>query len=107
VKITIKTTVFVSVALITLSTWVASEPLPVRSMAAACAGCHGTGGIAQQGMASLASRPKDVLLTKLLDFKSGAAPATIMHQLAKGYSDEQLEQLADYFSGLKIQGGQP
>lgn len=97
----------VSVALITLSTWVASEPLAVRSMAAACAGCHGTRGIAQHGMESLASRPKDVLLKKLLDFKTGAAPATIMHQIAKGYSDEQLEQLVGYFSTLKIQGGQP
>ncbi|NBO77856.1 MAG: cytochrome C, partial [Betaproteobacteria bacterium] len=27
--------------------------------------------------------------------------ATVMHQLAKGYSDAQIEQLAAYFSALK------
>jgi cytochrome c553 len=95
--------VVVSLGLIAVSAWAGPDPLQLqlRSMAASCAGCHGTGGVAQQGMESLASRPKDALLKKLLDFKSGAAPATIMHQLSKGYSDEQLEQLASYFSTLK------
>jgi cytochrome c553 len=37
----------------------------------------------------------------MLDFKTGKKPATIMHQLSKGYTDEQLEQLAGYFSALK------
>jgi sulfide dehydrogenase cytochrome subunit len=37
----------------------------------------------------------------MLDFKTGKKPATIMHQLSKGYTDEQLEQLAAYFSMLK------
>jgi sulfide dehydrogenase cytochrome subunit len=98
-------TVVVSLGLIAVSAWAGPEPLQLqlqlRSMAASCAGCHGTGGVAQQGMETLASQPKEVLLRKLLDFKSGAAPATIMHQLSKGYSDAQLEQLASYFSTLK------
>ena len=53
------------------------------------------------GNESLAGVPKDDLLKKLLDFKTGRKPATIMHQLSKGYSDEQLEQLAAYFAALK------
>jgi cytochrome c553 len=52
-------------------------------------------------MESLAGQPKDDLLKKMLDFKSGKKPATIMHQLSKGYTDEQLEQLAGYFAALK------
>jgi cytochrome c553 len=35
------------------------------------------------------------------DFKTGVRPATIMHQLAKGYTDEQIEALAAYFSAQK------
>ena len=58
-------------------------------------------GKAEQGMESLASKDKDELLQKMLDFKSGKKPATIMHQLSKGYSDEQLQQLAAYFAALK------
>lgn len=77
------------------------DPLQVRSWAAACANCHGTSGIAQPGNESLAGVPKDDLLKKLLDFKTGRKPATIMHQLSKGYSDEQLEQLAAHFAALK------
>jgi cytochrome subunit of sulfide dehydrogenase len=79
----------------------AADPLQVRSLAASCANCHGTQGIAQPGMESLAGKPKDDLLKAMLDFKAGKKPATIMHQLSKGYTDEQLEQLAAYFAALK------
>ena len=79
----------------------AADASQVRSLAAGCANCHGTQGVAQPGMPSLAGQPKDVLLKNLLDFKSGKRPATIMHQLSKGYTDEQLEQLAAYFANLK------
>jgi len=34
----------------------------------------------------------------MLAFKSGTRPATIMHQLAKGYTDEQIRLLATYFA---------
>jgi sulfide dehydrogenase cytochrome subunit len=78
-----------------------ADALQVRSLAASCASCHGTNGVAQPGMESLAGRPKDELLKQMLDFKTGKKPATIMHQLSKGYTDEQLEQLAGYFSALK------
>ena len=79
----------------------AMDPLQVRSMAASCANCHGTLGVAQEGNESLAGVNKDELLKKMLDFKTGKKPATIMHQLSKGYSDEQLAALANYFSALK------
>nr|WP_315488386.1 c-type cytochrome [uncultured Rhodoferax sp.] len=79
----------------------AADPLQVRSLAASCANCHGTHGKAQPGMESLAGKPKEDLLKAMLDFKSGKKPATIMHQLSKGYTDEQLEQLAAYFAALK------
>ena len=79
----------------------AADPLQVRSLAASCANCHGTLGVAQQGMESLAGQPKDDLQKKMLDFKTGKKPATIMHQLSKGYSDEQIDQLASYFAALK------
>jgi sulfide dehydrogenase cytochrome subunit len=79
----------------------AGDALQVRSWAASCANCHGTVGVAQPGMESLAGQPKEDLLKKMLDFKSGKKPATLMHQLSKGFTDEQLEQLAAYFAALK------
>lgn len=70
----------------------------VKVWAAACANCHGTNGKAQPGMEALAGKDKDDMTQKLLDFKSGRKPATIMHQLAKGYSDDQLKAIAAYFA---------
>ena len=78
------------------------DPLHVRSWAASCAACHGTDGRAQPGMVSLAGTSKDDIVRKMLDFKAGRMPAaTIMHQLAKGYSDEQIVAIAGYFAAQK------
>ena len=75
-----------------------AEVTQIKVWAAACAACHGTNGHAQAGNESLAGKDKDELLQKLMDFKTGRKPATLMHQLSKGYSDEQLAQLATYFA---------
>lgn len=79
----------------------AMEPLQVRSLAASCANCHGTLGVAQLGNESLAGGNRDQMLKSLLDFKTGQRPATVMHQLARGYTDVQLAALAAYFSVQK------
>lgn len=88
-------------ALSTAALWAQAEVNQVRVWAAACANCHGTDGRALQGMEALAGKDKDEMLQKLLDFKSGRKPATIMHQLSKGYSDEQLAQIVAYFAAQK------
>ena len=90
-----------AMTLLFLSGSAQADALQVRSMAASCSGCHGTHGVAQPGMVSLAGEPQVELLKKMLDFKTGKKPATLMHQLAKGYSDDQLAQLAAYFAALK------
>jgi cytochrome c553 len=78
------------------------DPLHVRSWAASCAACHGTNGRAEPGMIALAGVPKEITVQKMLDFKAGRVPAaTIMHQLAKGYSDEQIAAIAGYFAAQK------
>lgn len=79
----------------------AIDPLQARSLAASCASCHGTLGQAQPGMASLAGQSKDDLVRKMQDYKNGRLPATLMHQLAKGYTDEQIEAIAAYFAAQK------
>jgi sulfide dehydrogenase cytochrome subunit len=69
-----------------------------RYLAANCANCHGTQGRAEAGFFSLAAYPKEAFVAQMKAFREGARPATIMHQLAKGYSDEQIELMADYFA---------
>ncbi len=78
-----------------------AEVSQIRIWAAACATCHGTNGQAQEGNESLAGKNKDEMVQKLMDYKSGRKPATLMHQLTAGYSDEQLQQIAAYFAAQK------
>jgi sulfide dehydrogenase cytochrome subunit len=76
------------------------SPKGVQSMAAACSMCHGTRGkpVANSPVAGLAGRPRDELVQSMAQFKAGTRPATIMHQVARGYSDAEVAALADYFS---------
>lgn len=73
----------------------------VRDTAATCAICHGPTGMAPTGMPVLAGQSSETLLRSLRDFRDGKRPATIMHQIAKGYSDEQLQALATWFAAQK------
>jgi len=85
----------------------AQDPSYARNIAATCTPCHGTEGRSVGGIPpSLAGQSKDYLLQALKDFKEGKrAGTTIMHQHAKGYTDQQLELIAGYFSGMKAGPG--
>lgn len=74
------------------------DPEIARSLAATCAGCHGTDGVSQGVIESLAGMRKDEIILKMQAFKTGARPATVMHQLARGYTDPQVELIADWYA---------
>jgi cytochrome c553 len=78
----------------------AAPALYGHALAATCAACHGTDGRSPAGsaMPALAGRPAAWLVAQMLAFKSGARPATVMHQIARGYSDAQLQQIAAFFA---------
>lgn len=67
-------------------------------LASNCANCHGTNGRSLGAMPELAGIPKERFVTLMRDFRDGKRQATIMHQLAKGYSDEQIALMAEFFS---------
>ncbi len=70
-------------------------------LASNCANCHGTLGTAQGAMPSLAGQPKTFIVEQMRAFRDGKRPATIMHQLAKGYTDQQIEVIAEFYSRQK------
>ena len=69
-----------------------------RDLAAACASCHGTNGASVQGSPYLAGQSRAYIVERMHEFKTGKRPSTVMHQIARGYTDEQIEALAAYFS---------
>jgi cytochrome c553 len=100
----LKTTTMVAGALLALATSSvlaqATPALPANAayLASNCANCHGTTGIAKGAMPSLAGQQKSYLVEQMKAFRDGKRPATIMHQLSKGYTDAQIEAIADHFS---------
>jgi cytochrome subunit of sulfide dehydrogenase len=77
-----------------------------RNLSAQCANCHGTNGVAKDAIVGLAGRDKNYLIEQMKAFKEGkrtGPAATIMHQIAKGYTDEQIALMADFFSKQKAQ----
>jgi cytochrome c553 len=74
-----------------------------RDLAAPCAICHGTQGkpAPQAPLIPLAGLPRDHIATQMRAFRDGKRPATVMHQIAKGYTDPQIDAIAAWFSSQK------
>ena len=77
-----------------------AQRLRARSLAATCAQCHGTDGRAPEAAAvpGLAGMPAPYLVEQMSAFKSGARAGSVMPQLAKGFSDAQIGELAAWFA---------
>jgi cytochrome c553 len=79
-----------------------AEITPGARLAATCVACHGTnGGTKGSTLPALAGQPQQALSASLHAFKTGKRESTIMSQIAKGYTDEQIEQLAAWFAAQK------
>jgi sulfide dehydrogenase cytochrome subunit len=79
---------------------VVAESPPVALMVANCGGCHGVDGRSPGSVPSLAGRPASELAALLVKFKTGAQSSTIMGRIMTPFGDEEIRQLADYFSAL-------
>jgi cytochrome c553 len=77
--------------------------LETRSLAASCAACHGTDGkaVSGPGMLPLAGRSQADIVAQMQAFRDGSRSATVMHQIAKGYSEAQIAALAAYFANVR------
>jgi len=80
------------------------QALRLRSLAATCAACHGTDGRAAEGAAlpGLAALPAPYLVAQMQAFKSGARQDPQMSIIAGGLSDEDIADLAAWYSALKV-----
>lgn len=70
-------------------------------IAQACAGCHGQAGAGSGSVPKIAGFSRDLFIAQWAAFRNKERPATMMDRIAKGYTDAEVAQLADYFSKLK------
>jgi cytochrome c553 len=75
----------------------ASVPVDARALAFNCATCHSGAGKVN-GIPSLAGRSAADLERRLLDFKYGRVPSTLMNRIAKAYADQELAAVAAYLA---------
>ena len=82
----------------------AAQDIQGRNLAAGCAICHGTEGrvgAKESPLIPLAGLPRDHIATQMRAFRDGKRPATVMHQIAKGYTDPQIDALAAWFAAQR------
>ena len=83
----------------------AQSVMDASILAGSCFNCHGTDGRSNGAIPSIAGRPQLALKNQMLAFKSDQPPAgtTVMTRIAKGYTDQEIDALALYFSQIKQQ----
>jgi cytochrome subunit of sulfide dehydrogenase len=75
--------------------------LQARLWAASCMACHGTDGKAEGTGLSLHGRSADDLYAALLAYRNGSRTGTIMHKHAKGYTEAELQRIAQVFASSR------
>lgn len=70
------------------------------TLAQRCAICHGPSGVSRADSPNLAGQYASVIYKELLDFKSGARVNSVMSPFAEPLSDQDIRDLAAYYSYL-------
>lgn len=78
---------------------VLAAPPSAEMLGFTCAACHGYDGVSNgPATPSIAGMPPEYFIETMKAFKNGERPATVMDRIAKGYSDEELEIMAEFFA---------
>lgn len=70
----------------------------VASMAASCSGCHASG----EAIISLDGLSAEAISTSLRTYRSEDG-TTVMHRMARGFTDEQIDAIADYLANQAVE----
>ena len=104
---------FVFAAIMSLSAALSAAPAGAadaaagKTKAAACASCHGAdGNSANPEWPSLAGQHEKYLIKQLEEFKNGARANPLMSPMAAGLSEQDMADLAAYFSSQTPKGGE-
>ncbi len=90
-----------ALALLSMATSGSGSGPSGRTLGVTCNGCHGTDGHSKGAVPSLAGLPAGQIAQSLRDFKSGKRPSTIMGRLARGYDDEEITAVSEYFAHIE------
>jgi sulfide dehydrogenase cytochrome subunit len=87
-----------AVGVLALSGPVKAEEASSAVLANTCFSCHGPEGKSSGAMPWIAGKSTEYITKVMIDFKTGAMDSTVMQRIAKGFSDDEIKALAQYFS---------
>lgn len=94
--------VLVSVAVLASGSVLAGDAAAGKAKSATCAGCHGAAGVSNNPLwPNLAGQKEAYLVKQLKAFRDGTRTDPMMAPMAKPLSDDDINNLAAYFAGLK------
>ena len=70
-------------------------------LASSCSGCHTNDEKLTTAIPRIRGLPEAVFVEAMHAFRAGQRPVTVMDRIAKGFTDEEIKQLAAYFSARK------
>ncbi|MDT7928988.1 cytochrome c class I [Tepidimonas sp.] len=75
------------------------QPVPADVMAHTCAACHGTHGqLGDEYFKPLAGMPVEQFVRTMIDFREGRRPSTLMGHVARGFTNADIEAMAQWFA---------
>lgn len=73
------------------------QDLRAYMLASSCAACHGPDGDSPGAIPPLRGKSPKFIALALQEFRSGASDSTVMGRMAKGYSDEEIALIAEWY----------
>jgi cytochrome c553 len=81
--------------------WTAASAADPQLLASSCSGCHSSAEKLTTSIPRIRGLPEAVLLETLRGFRAGQRPATVMDRIARGFTDDEIKQLAAHFSSRR------
>ena len=76
-----------------------AAPPSAQALSFTCAGCHGFNGVSVgPASPSIAGLPTEYFIDSMIAYQEGTRKATVMDRIAKGYSKEEIEKMAEFFA---------
>lgn len=101
---TLRSLARLSGVLVVVAAAFASPPARAADMeilAASCSGCHTSADGLTTTIPRIRGLPQVVFMQAMQGFRTGQRPATVMDRIAKGFTEDEIRQLAEYFNTHK------
>ena len=69
--------------------------------ASSCSGCHPVARSVDTPVKRLIGQKPEEIVAAVKAFRSGEKPATIMDRIAKGFTDDEIKAIADWYGAQK------